>query len=187
MGNERPVAKRLCREELVHVLLVLGEENDGLPVCDEVTHIFRLGGHVYAVEDRTEALRSEVKVEPLGSALPHHHHARPCLDAELFKAEGGLLHDVAELSPCDFVPDPEVFVAEGHSSRPAVRASDEPLNQRHVRRLFGRSREVVFCHPCLLGRALTVSSQGHLPSKRMFAALTPAGHGVGAALVTVTA
>ena len=101
-------------EDLVELLLVLGEEEARAAVVDDVFHLPRRIRRVDAVGDPAYRDRAEVGVEPLRTVVGHdrHHVAGPQTQRD--EPEADMLGPLPVFAPGDGAPDPEALLPHGH-------------------------------------------------------------------------
>ncbi len=102
------------REDLVELLLVLGEEEARAAVVDDVLDLARRVRGVDAVGDAADGQRAEVRVEPLRAVVgdDRHHVARP--EPQRHQPEPDVPGLEPVLPPGDRPPDPEVLLPHRH-------------------------------------------------------------------------
>jgi hypothetical protein len=100
-------------QDLVELLLVLGEEEACAAIVDDVLDLACRVGRVDAVGDAADRHRAEVRVEPLGAVLGDDGHHVPRLEAQGDEPEPDLLRAQAVLAPRDRAPDAEMLLAHG--------------------------------------------------------------------------
>ena len=101
-------------QDLVELLLVLGEEEAGAAVVDDVLDLPRRIRRVDAVGDAADRQGAEVGVEPLRAVVGDDRHDVPGLEAERDQPEPDVPGPLAVLAPGDGTPDSEVLLPHGH-------------------------------------------------------------------------
>ncbi len=152
-------------ENLVHLLLVTGNEEAGLGVLEHIGHLLADGILVERHRNRTHHLGGDHRPVEIGPVAPHHRHPVAFLEAEgeIAVGQGGDL--LERLLPCPFLPDAELLFPIGrpigkafgiahHETRNGV----EPrLDDLHVHivlpacRPIGRLRSLAIHGSCRCG------------------------------------
>jgi hypothetical protein len=100
-------------QDLVELLLVLGEEEAGAAVVDDVLDLARRVGRVDPVGDPAHREGAEIGVEPLGTVVGDDRHHVAGAETEGDETEAGVARALAVLAPADRAPDPQVLLAHG--------------------------------------------------------------------------
>ena len=143
-----PAAPVAHLEDLVELLLVLGEEEARAAVVDDVLHLAGGVRRVDAVGDAADRHGAEVGVEPLGAVVREDRHDVFRPEPEGDEPEPDVPGALAVLAPGDGAPQPEVLLphrdliaALGHDVAEQLRQRVLPVDRaahRHVFFLFQR-------------------------------------------------
>jgi hypothetical protein len=104
-------------EDLVDLLLVLGDQHLGPRVLQQVLDLGRRGGRVDADRDRPDALDPQVGQDPGRAVEAVDRHPVAGLDAERPQAEADRGGPVGVVGPRVLLPEPEVLLAHGDAVR----------------------------------------------------------------------
>ena len=120
-------------EDLVDLLLVLGDDERGVGVVDDVRHLLERGVLVQPQRDRARRLRRHLGPHPLGPVVADDGHLVPGLEAEGDHAEGEVLDVVVVFLPAELLPDAELLFAHRDLAvAERLRVADEELGKRVV-------------------------------------------------------
>ena len=117
-------------QDLVHLLLVLADDDGRLGVRDDVLHLRRRARRVDADPDGGRAHRGELRPDPLAAVLREDRDLVAALHPERDEAEAEA-PDVAEVVlPGDALPDAELLLAQRDRARRLGGAQAEELRER---------------------------------------------------------
>ena len=104
-------------QNLVHLLLVLGQHDAHVGVGEQVGDLVADARAVHPHAHRPDALRREFHHGPGGDVVGHDGHLVARRHAQREEAQRGVLHLQSHLRPGGLVPDAEILVAQSHPHR----------------------------------------------------------------------
>src|SRR5262249_49327769 len=118
-------------ERLVEVLLVLGHDQRGAAVLEQMAHLAGRARWIDAVRDRAERLRRQIADGPLRARVADDGHRLAGRDPILAREAAGERGDARrQLAPRRLAPDPELLRAKRDALGPCPRALDEQAGHR---------------------------------------------------------
>ena len=119
-------------EQLVHLLLVLGDDDLGLGVVDQVADLVAHGVLVDAQRHGAERVRRHFAPDPFRPVVADDPDRVAAFEPEPLHAEGHEPDAIMILRPGEGVPDTEFLLAHGHFVRPVAGVVSENLGERVV-------------------------------------------------------
>ena len=125
-------------QDLVHLLLVLGDDELRVAVIDDEAHLGEVGVLVDPDGRGARRLRRQLRDHPLGAVVPDDRHLAAALQPQRDQAEGELADPFAVAAPARLPPDPEVLLPQRGAVAEAFRVLQQQLRERVAPRRHGR-------------------------------------------------
>ncbi|MEY9472406.1 hypothetical protein ABH992_004805 [Bradyrhizobium yuanmingense] len=166
-------APRAAGENLVELLLVLGEDHLRCGVVDEILDLGRRIGRIDSAGDAAGAQYAHVGVNPFGHGIGDDGGDLAGHEADGAKRVGDLFGDLQPFSPARRLPDAELLLADRRPVAPRLGGAQEALRDRISDRQHRRSGHaplllVAFlrCLPCrpvfsTLGKLILLPARPH--------------------------
>ena len=100
-------------EDLVDLFLVLGDDEDGIGMIDDVGNLVEVGVLVEADRGCASGLRSQLRHHPLRPVVAEDGHLVAASEAQADQSERELADGIAILAPGGGVPDAQPLLAQG--------------------------------------------------------------------------
>ncbi len=117
-------------QQLVHLLLVLGEDHLGLPVIEEIMDLLAERVAVEAEGQGADRVRRDLSADPVRPVVSdERHHVAPA-QAEIVEAQRESLHPLVVVAPRERSPETEILLAQGDVGGMLARIQAQELRER---------------------------------------------------------